>query len=200
MNHFFGRVKTLYKNIPDKKPYIEFLTALLTVPVLLTVIILNINSLKAKKDTQLGVNTQASRKNDSSPQEKIIRVVETVVPSGSSSSEVCKKEIPPIGISYPEEGDKISDNPVQFAINYEKDNYCQVVWSYRINNGKWSDYDDKSISIYNLTPGEIVFELRVKGIATEGEKVLTRKFIYEGNSVITPTISPSNQQASSSAR
>ena len=35
-----------YRALPDKKQYVEFFTALLTVPMLLTVIILNFNNLQ----------------------------------------------------------------------------------------------------------------------------------------------------------
>ena len=40
------RIKSWYRALPDKKRYIEFVTALLTVPVLITVLISNFNSLK----------------------------------------------------------------------------------------------------------------------------------------------------------
>ncbi|MCL5432542.1 MAG: hypothetical protein M1524_00295 [Patescibacteria group bacterium] len=198
MNGFFDRVKRFYRGIPNKKPYIEVLTALLTVPVLLTVIILNINSLQSRSEKP-SIATQVPEKKNSSDTQPVIKVVETVVSSPSASPEVCKKQIPEISISYPKEGDKISENPVQFAIGYEKENYCEIVWSYRINKGKWSDYDDKSISVFNLPSGDIEFELRVKGIATDEEKILTRKFIYEGGLTITPTISQ-DPQATPSAR
>src|SRR3990167_3484792 len=44
----FDSVKQWYSELPDKKKWIDFLTASLTVPVLITVIIANINSMRKK--------------------------------------------------------------------------------------------------------------------------------------------------------
>jgi hypothetical protein len=65
--------------------------------------------------------------------------------------------------------------------------YCPVVWSYRINNGRYSDFDDKSIALYNPPNGNIVFDLRVRSLISDDEKILKRTFTYEG----TPTASES---------
>lgn len=42
------KLKRWYRAMPDKKRYLEFVTALLTIPVLLTVMISNILSLQQK--------------------------------------------------------------------------------------------------------------------------------------------------------
>src|SRR3989338_11373095 len=40
------KVKNWYKKLPDRKPWIDLATAVLTIPVLVTVIIINISNLK----------------------------------------------------------------------------------------------------------------------------------------------------------
>ena len=42
------KIKKWYRNLPDKKRYLEFITALLTIPVLLTVLWSNLNNLQQK--------------------------------------------------------------------------------------------------------------------------------------------------------
>ncbi|MBI4080734.1 MAG: hypothetical protein HY430_03105 [Candidatus Levybacteria bacterium] len=190
------------QTLPDKKRYVEFFTAILSVPVLITVIILNVASLRSEKAekkepdqkqvivTIPSVGTKEDTNNDREPTPK----------EPSPTGEQCKKEIGPISISYPEESTRVSDNPVQISISYEKDGtYCAAVWSYRINAGRWSDYDDKSIALYNLPKGDINFELRVKSIVTGEEKVLSRSFTYDGDgsepkATDTPTVTPATPQ------
>lgn len=178
-----------FHKLPERKQYIEFFTAVLTVPVLLTVIILNVNNLRAtdKKDT----DTKA---------EPTIREIVITQPVGSGTetktvtvtTEPCTPGIGSIAISYPDEGDTVTDNPVQFGIDYTKGKYCAVVWSYRINNGRWSDYDDRSVALYNLPSGNVKFDLRVKSVVSGEEKTLSRSFTYRGTTVeTTPTASGS---------
>lgn len=183
-----------YRTLPDKKQYVEFFTAILTVPVLLTVIILNLNNLKENK----------TREKDA-PKETIRQIVispsfQAEKKSIDTTDTPCKKEIGPVTISYPQENDVVPENPVNITIHYEKGNRCAVVWSYRVNNNRWSDYDDISISLYNLSNGQISFDLRVKSIVTSDEIILNRKFVYTGGEAVTPAISqdpissPSAQQ------
>lgn len=187
LQKFFNRTKRSYRSLPDKKQYIEFFTAALTVPVLLTVIIINLNNLrssnKSAQITPAPVQDRPIIVNYPSISEKT-----TVV---APSTEACKQAIGPISIDYPGENDVISDNPVQIKINYVKGSYCAVVWAYRINDGKFSDYDDKSIALYNPPQGTIRFQLKVKSIVTGEEKNLTRTFTYRGASDISPTASNS---------
>lgn len=189
------------KNIPIKKSNIEFFTALLSVPVLITVIMLNINNLKSNNKP----NTTPPAQNI----EKIyIPVISTTqntnknpVSEGSnaptqtisitSTNQPCKSEIGPVSISSPVEGDTITENPASIIITYKTGEYCAVVWSYRLNDRGWSAYDDKSIALYNLPQGQIKIDIKIKSIVTGNEQILTRNFIYNGtNSIITPTISP----------
>ena len=83
MNRFNKKLSIIkhgLKEFHTKKPHIEFFTALLTVPVLLTVIILNVNNLKGddkKTDTltdknQTIVITQPSSSNNTAEKEVIV--------------------------------------------------------------------------------------------------------------------------------
>lgn len=184
----FSNLKRSYKSLPDKKQYIEFFTALLTVPMLLTVITLNLNNLRG---------------NNKPPEEPVkeSRPIIVNAPSitqketPSPSQEPCKKEIGPITIAYPDENEVVIENPVIIDIDYTKDNYCAVVWSYRINNGRYSDYDDKSIALYNPPKGTIRFDLRVKSLITGETKTLTRVFSYQGATIADPDQPSASQSA-----
>lgn len=179
-----------YRGIPDKKIYIEFITALLSIPVLLTVILLNLNNLKGSKPTTNPTPV---------PEKQIIYVSPSNDNAKTSiapaiSQEVCKKGIGPISISSPDEGETITNNPVAISIFYDQGNYCSVVWSYRINGGAWSNYDNKSIALYNLPSGKIQLDLKVKSIVNNEEKTLSRNFIYQGGTqgtIVTPTATAS---------
>jgi hypothetical protein len=175
-----------YRALPQKKQYLEFFTALLSIPMLITVIILNYNNL----------NTLNKNKVTPTPLPEKIYVT---IPGSSAvqeeapvqTTEACKKELGPVSISSPEEKETITDNPVSVDISYDDTTYCGAVWSYRINGGDWSDYDDKSIALYNLPQGDIKFELRVKSIVTKDDDKLTRNFVYKGKSTGSPSASSS---------
>jgi len=184
MQKVIERLRRSYKQLPDKKQYIEFFTALLTIPVLLTVIITNVNSLK-------GAKTEPK-----DAPEKIV-TIPVQMNSGSSKqsntpTEECKKGIGTVRITSPEEGENTSENPVNVAIEYTKGGFCSVVWSYRVNGGRWSDYGNTSAALFNPPKGTVKFDLRVKSVVSDDEKNLTRNFIYSGGEVI-PT--PTNSQS-----
>jgi hypothetical protein len=176
-----------FRKLPERKQYIEFFTAILSIPVLLTVIVLNLNTLRDKgKDTpteNVPVREVVITQPDTG-KERVVTV----------TSEPCVEEIGPISIDSPDEGERVTDNPVQVSITYKKGKYCAVVWSYRINGGRWSEYDDNSIALFNPPKGEIRFELRVKSIASGDQKTISRNFTYAGNSVV-----PTDTTASGSA-
>lgn len=180
-----------YRTLPDKKQYVEFFTAILTVPVLLTVIILNLNNLRSANKT--ATPTPAFKEE----RPIVVTIPETnsklaVTTALSPSSEACIKGIGPISIDYPEDNSTVSDNPIPIDINYQKGNYCAVVWAYRINDSRFSDFDDKSIALYNVPKGVVRFQLKVKSIVTGEEKTLTRIFTYSGTSAdVTPSASGS---------
>lgn len=160
------------KKLPQGKHHLDFVAALLTIPVLLSVIVLNYSNLQ-------------SLKNKPTPSPTQIQTPIIVVPSQKESnnptptSSTCIKDIGSVAISYPEDQDTITDNPVCVIINYSNSNYCSVVWSYRINNGTWSDYNSNNPCIYNLPNGNIKFDLRVQSTVTQKQQNLTRSFIYK---------------------
>ena len=175
--------------VPGKKHYLEFVTATLSIPVLITVIMINLGNLKGEEE----------RVKESSEPEKIIV---TYTPQAAVStnandpkdavageSDVCNKEIGPVSISYPEEGDVVSDSPLEVIIDRDDSGeYCAIVWSYRINNGRWSEYDDKSLALYNLPSGPKTLEVRVKSVTGGEAEVIKRTFDYQGEQVdIVPT-------------
>jgi hypothetical protein len=172
---FIRKTKYSYRALPDKKQYVEFFTAALTVPMLLTVIIINLNNLRS---------TKVATVTPTPTQERPIVVNvpgSTGKPEVQPSNSACTKGIGPISIDYPDENETIDDNPIQININYQQGNFCAAVWAYRINDGKFSEYDDKSIALYNVPNGTIRFQLRVKSIVTGETKTLTRNFIYNGS-------------------
>lgn len=191
MQNYFHRARTSFSKLPDKKQYIELVTATLTVPVLATAIVLNFNNLKPKDTTPTPTptNTVQERIVYVSPQEKTEKTTAVV-------NNECKKELAPLEIASPTENEIVTDNPVMIDIDYTQGEYCAAVWSYRINDGKWSDYDDKSIALYNLPKGSVRFELRLKSIVTGQQKSYTRTFTYDGASPVltdTPSASSSAQ-------
>lgn len=169
------------ERILEKKPYLELITAALSIPVLLTIIILNFNNLKGLNGKEIPTPT---------PEEKIIYTNPVVTNTN------CKKQLGPIEIISPEEGDNVTENPVAISITYDDKTYCTAVWSYRVNGGDWSDYDNNSISLYNPPSGDITFELRIKSLASNEEKTIIRKFSYKGKSTV-PTPPPAEPTTSS---
>lgn len=164
----FRRIKKHFNSIPEGKRYIEVFTALLSVPVLLTVVYTNY------------LNLQDRNRQNSKPEEKIVVVNGNQAQNTNPTPESCKKKIGPISIAYPSEGATIDEDPVNIIISYDKEEYCSVVWSYRVNNGAWSQYSSNSISLYNMTNGDKKLELRVQSTVTDEQTILTRSFKYEG--------------------
>jgi hypothetical protein len=181
------QMKNVIRNLPDNKKYIELITAILSVPVLLTVLILNVHNLSSDK-------TEADTKKEGDTKQVIVTYQpenpKTIAKTADSSKSSCKEEVGPITITSPSEGETISESPVTVAIAYDKEEYCTLVWSYRINDGKWSGFDDKSIALYNLPKGEARLELRVKSIASGDEKTIKRNFTFDGPEEIDAEITP----------
>jgi hypothetical protein len=179
----FGKVTDWYKDLPDKKKYVEFVTAILSVPVLVTVIISNVSNLRGGEvqgDTTPTPTTiikyVTGEKQDPERNEK---PSPTPTPTISPTVGECKKEVGPVDVTYPEENGVVTENPVTVTISYTPGEFCAVVWSYRINGASWSPFDDKSIALYGMTAGEKKLELKVKSIASGAEKTLTRNFSYQ---------------------
>lgn len=184
-----------YKRLPEKKHHIEFLTAILSVPVMLTVIILNLNNLNQQKSATQKQSTDGKIV----PIEVIINNPSQVVSSPTSfisnTPPSCIKEIGPISILFPRENEVVTKNPVCITIAAQS-SYCPPTWSYRLDNGDWSDYTDKNICIHNVMNGNRTMQLRIKSTASDDTITLQRSFVYQGNDL--PTTEPTN--ATTSAR
>ncbi|CAN5125858.1 hypothetical protein BH09PAT2_BH09PAT2_05530 [soil metagenome] len=188
-------LRKIYKKLtstPNKKHYVEFVTALLSIPVLLTVVYMNYLSIQEKRVKDAITPTPA-------PTQQVVTIVRektvdrepTTAPVKPSAE--CTPGIGPITINNPEEGSTVSDNPVRIEIQYDQGEYCAVVWSYRINGSTWSDYDDNDFVIYNMPSGQKKLELRVKSIVSGKSQNIERNFVYKNaQEVPTPTVSPTN--------
>lgn len=184
------RLKRWYKNLPEGKKYIELVTAALSIPVLLTVLVTNVSNLNTKKTPE------------QQPAQSVIVTIPTENKEDDNSNEqkeACVKEVGPVSIVYPEEGAVIDQDPIAIDIVYRQGDYCAVVWSYRINNGPWSEYTDKSIYLYNLPSGNKKLEVRVRSIASSDQVFLERNFTYTGAGSVAPTTA-ADQSSSDSAR
>lgn len=165
------------------KPHLDLITGLLTIPVLLSVIFLNYNNINnMEKSKKITPTPTPMVQQNQTPETKVIVVTpttdnsQTITPAPS-----CKKDVGPVSITSPTEGQTISDNPVCITINYSDSNFCSVVWSYRINGGQWSDFNSNNPCIYNLPNGNVKFDLRVQSTVIQKETDLTRNFIYKSS-------------------
>jgi len=202
-------IRQTFRDLPDKKKYIEVITASLSIPVLLSVVLMNYLNIQEKRKietTPIEIVTPVSQ----APQViTIIRDRETDTapistpttdPNASPTETVnitqaeCIKKIGPVSIASPKNNSTVTSNPLEIFIEYDQGDYCSVVWSYRINNDSWSDYSDNNIVIYNMESGDKTLEVRVKSITSKDEKILTQKFTYTNpsvTSIATPTVTPS---------
>ena len=186
--NLLNKFRNWYKNLPDSKKYVEFVTAVLTVPVLLTVLISNLNNINNKKEP---APTPA-------PTEKIVIVTSpvtpatTISPTLSPTAPECKKEFGPVKINRPSEGELVTTDKVCIDIGYKTGEYCSVQWSYKINSNDWSDFTDKTICIQNLTPGPKELQVKVKSSQSEDEIILIRNFYFKSkeNSLPNLTLTP----------
>lgn len=193
------KIKKWYRGIPDKKKWIDLITALLTIPVLITVILNNIGNLKKSTNNPPSSET---------PQPTIERIIITGEGSGQGPAITgtvstpsitpetrnvpsCNSEIPPFDIAFPNEGDNLSIDPVCISLRQTvMDNYCPVVWAYRINGAAWSTFSNDPICLYNMASGPVKLEVDIKSTVSGEENIITRNFIYQNKS-ITPSITPS---------
>lgn len=185
-----------------KKPFIEFIVALLSIPSLILVLILNYNSIKnldakaaptpiqnitvPNSNTGINIPKFFSRPLSKTPES---------TPSTSASQTPCNKSLGPVSISSPQEGNVVSTNPVEVDISYDDSTYCGAVWSYSVNGSSWSPYDDNSVALYNLPNGPVQFQLQIKSLTSSDQMTLTRNFTYNGQST-----APAPTNASSSAQ
>lgn len=181
----FKKLKNAISNLPNRKNHLDFFTALLSVPVLLTVIITNVLNLQKNNKPTTPTDTPVKNEKPIVIENKVDRITEKdAEPTDPPITPVkdCVKEVGPVSIRFPSEGQTVSDNPVCINIKYDDPDYCSVVWSYRINGGSWSDYSSNSVCLYSVPKGEIKFDLRVQSTVSEDDTTLSRTFKYEGDS------------------
>lgn len=172
-----------------RKMHLDYLAGILSIPVLVTAIIINWGNL----------THSSSVPKAATPTPQVIIVNQKSAPV--SPSAVCQKTVGPISITSPTEGQTVNTNPVCITISYTNPNYCSVVWSYSINNGSWSDYNSNSPCLYNVPGGTVSFSLRVQSTVSNDTKTITRNFTYTGGATptVTPTSALTTPAASSSA-
>lgn len=195
------KTKEIIKKLPEQKPHLDFLAALLTIPVLITVLLLNFNNLNLKKTastTPTPTQTQADKQKTLSPTPKRpstnVTSVESAVSAIPTPQGACTPDIGPIDISFPQENQTVSDNPVCIDISYHGQGYCAVVWAYKVNNGSLSDYANNTACLYNLPNGQNTFTLQVKSLVSNNTQTLERHFLYKGTN---PNFTPTPQATSS---
>lgn len=198
------KTKEMLRKLPQQKPHIEFISALLTIPVLITVIMLNLNNLRAKPavpaPTITGTPSPASPisqtpKNQTQFPVSVLTTTQiSITPQPTTNPDQCIKDIGPIDIISPQEGQTLTANPLCIEINYTPGNYCSVVWAYKINNGPLSDYSNNSVCYNNLPNGVNTFILQVKSLISSVNKTIVRKFnVQTGqSSSLTPTAAASS--------
>lgn len=197
MKNLIDRMVAWYRRLPEKKHHVEFITAVLSVPVMLTVIILNLNNLNQQKNANqkqtsekiVPIQVVITGEKQNLPTE--IPTVTAGIPSATPPS--CIKEVGMVSITSPRENEVVTKDPVCITVAMQS-GYCGVNWSYNLDNGDWSDYTNKNICLYNLENGNRTFQLKIRSTASSDEVTLQRSFIYQGNNA--PTTDP---KATSSA-
>ena len=180
-----AKAKTKKKKLIEKKQHLEFIASLLTIPFLISVLILNYNSIKNLNKANVTPTPApygATGRHAGFFSAPIGTSSLKATQDPAATSAPCVKGLGSVSITSPSEGDAVNSNPVEVDISYDDSTHCGAAWSYRINGGDWSGYDDRSVALYNLPQGNIKFELRVKSIAGSDTTSLTRNFVYNGSS------------------
>lgn len=181
------KTKEVVKKLPKIKPHLDFLAAILTIPVLLTVIILNFSTLSKNKTASITPTpTDVPSSTNSQVKSLTIIPVKATPTTTAQNTNDCSPTIGPISIVSPSENQTVSSNPVCIGISYNSAGYCSVVWAYRINGGPLSDYSNNSVCLYNMPNGPVSFELDVKSLVGNSTTILQRHFTYQGSTAPTP--------------
>ncbi len=192
----FFRIIQWLKRLPQHKSHIDFFAAILTIPMMLTVIVINIISLQTKKQTSIPANPtpvviQVDQNTPTTQPNQTLLQSATTVPTNPTQS-ACIQDIGPIAISSPQEGQTVTANPVCISISYQGNGYCSVAWAYKINSSDWSDFTNTSPCLYNLPTGNNTFTLQVKSTVTDKSQTILRHFTYTNPGAtiqVTPTTS-----------
>ena len=187
-----------YRILPDKKRYLEFVTALLTIPVLLTVIYTNMVSIREDKKSNTTPTPEKSEKiviiredeNKENEKSNTPTPIPTLELSPTQSTKECKKEVGPVKISSPSEEEIVQDDLICVKIDYTVGEFCSVAWSYKLDNNKWSDYTSSPFCFSKLDPGKHELDLRVQSVASSDEVTLERTFYIKTKEAPSPTPTP----------
>ncbi|MCX6732227.1 MAG: hypothetical protein NTV98_01660 [Candidatus Roizmanbacteria bacterium] len=166
---------------------------------MLTVIIINLNNLNNANKKQTATDKTAPIQvviTGEKPNIPPINQPQTALsptstpPSPTPGS--CIREVGPVSILSPRENEVVVKDPICITLATESA-YCSVMWSYKLDNGSWSDYTDKNICLHNLTNGNRTIQLKIKSTSSSDEVTLQRSFVYQGNTdpTATPTASSS---------
>lgn len=193
----FENLKNWYRSLPDKKRYVELVTAVLTVPVLITVLLTNLSNIRQDKKKEspapspekIVIVTQKEDKEK--PTETVPTPTTSVSITPSNTPKECIKEVGPVKITSPEEEQVIDKEPVCIDIDYTVGDYCAVAWSHKLDNNNWSDYSSSPFCYTNLDPGKHEMNLRVQSVVSKDEVILKRIFYFlTKDSLPTPTSNP----------
>ena len=184
-----------YRILPDKKRYLEFVTALLTIPVLLTVIYTNMVSIREDKKSNTTPTPEKSEKiviiredeNKENEKSNTPTPIPTLELSPTQSTKECKKEVGPVKISSPSEEEIVQDDLICVKIDYTVGEFCSVAWSYKLDDNKWSDYTSSPFCFSKLDPGKHELDLRVQSVASTDEVTLERTFYIKTKEAPSPT-------------
>lgn len=199
---WLDRTKRFIKTIPDKKSYLEVITAALTIPVLLTVLLNNLSSLNHAKPQEPSPTVSGAVVRSPTPTQTLPSPVpdpeptesEDIIPSSTPVPSTCTPRVGTVTIEFPHENQSVQSDPVCLDIVRIAPDLCPVVWSYKINDSSWSDYTDRSICLYGLSGGEKRLELRVRSIASSDEIRLQRIF-----TIPTPPATPTTVPVSTTS-
>lgn len=177
--------KKKLERLYEKKPIVEFIVAILSIPSIILLLLLNLKALTNNSSAKITPTpSMANTVTESSPNfftRPVTREAKpTVAPDATQAP--CTRGLGPVSISSPNEGDVVTTNPVNVSISYDDSKYCSAVWSYSVNGSSWSDYNNNSVALYNLSNGSVAFQLRVKSLTNSDSAILTRNFTYEGQS------------------
>jgi len=184
-----------YRILPDKKRYLEFVTALLTIPVLLTVIYTNMVRIREDKKSNTTPTPEKSEKiviiredeNKENEKSNTPTPVPTLDLSPTQTTKECKKEVGPVKISSPSEEEIVQDDLICVKIDYTVGEFCSVAWSYKLDDNKWSDYTSSPFCFSKLDPGKHELDLRVQSVASTDEVTLERTFYIKTKESPSPT-------------
>ena len=186
----------------SKKPLIEFIVAVLSIPSIILVLILNFNTIKSINNAKVTptpvseITFPNNTVNATAPNFYTEPVTREPRPTEERtvSQGPCNKSLGPVSITSPNQGDTVTSNPVEIDISYDDSTYCSAVWSYSVNGSSWSDYNNNSVALYNLPNGSVTFQLKVRSLTSSDQTIVTRNFIYNGQSTTAPTNASASAQ------